>query len=117
MGYLMVGAMLERLGKKTWEEMVIERIFTPFALKTAGFGPPSTMGRVDAPLGHAVLKDGTLKPMLAGPNGDNPLILGPAGTVHLSILDFAAWRAGTPAKAAMARLWCGPKLCANCIPR
>ena len=29
--------------------------------------------------------------MLAGPNGDNPEVLGPAGTVHLSILDFAAW--------------------------
>jgi len=29
--------------------------------------------------------------MLAGPDGDNALIIGPAGTVHLSILDFAAW--------------------------
>lgn len=91
MGFTMVGAMLERLGKQTWEEMVVERIFAPFNLKTAGFGPQSSMGRVDAPLGHAVLKDGTLKPMLAGPNGDNPLIIGPAGTVHISILDFAAW--------------------------
>ncbi len=89
--YAEVGAMLERLGKRTWEEMVVERIFTPLGLETAGFGPQSSMGRVDAPLGHAVLKDATLKPMLAGPNGDNPLILGPAGTVHLSILDFAAW--------------------------
>ena len=33
----------------------------------------------------------TLMPMLAGPDGDNPVILGPAGTVHLSILEFAAW--------------------------
>jgi len=91
MGFTMIGAMLERLGKQTWEEMVVERVFTPLGLKTAGFGPQSSMGRVDAPLGHAILKDGTLKPMLAGPNGDNPLIIGPAGTVHLSILDFAAW--------------------------
>ena len=29
--------------------------------------------------------------MLAGPNGDNPPVLGPAGTVHLSVLDFATW--------------------------
>jgi hypothetical protein len=27
-------------------------------------------------------------PMLAGPDGDAPAILGPAGTVHLSVLDF-----------------------------
>ena len=35
--------------------------------------------------------DGTLKPMLAGPDGDNPNIIGPAGTAHLSILDLARW--------------------------
>ena len=91
MGFVMVGAILERLGGKTWEELIVEHVFTPLGLRTAGFGPQSSMGLVDAPLGHAVQQDGTLKPMLAGPNGDNPLILGPAGTVHLSILDFAAW--------------------------
>jgi CubicO group peptidase (beta-lactamase class C family) len=91
LGYTMAGAMLERISGRTWEELIVERLFTPFGLATAGFGPQSTMGRVDAPLGHATLPDGTLKPMLAGPNGDNPVIIGPAGTVHLSILDFATW--------------------------
>ena len=48
------------------------------------------MGRTDAPLGHAILANGRLKPMLARPDGDNPAVLGPAGTVHLSVLrDFA----------------------------
>lgn len=32
-----------------------------------------------------------MKAMLAGPNGGNPVIIGPAGAVHLSILDFARW--------------------------
>ncbi len=91
MGYTIAGAMLERVAKKTWEELIVERIFTPLGLQTAGFGPQATLGRVDAPLGHLVRENGTLKPMLAGPDGDNPAILGPAGTVHLSIPDFAAW--------------------------
>ena len=91
MGYTMAGAILERAAKKTWEELIVERVFAPLGLQTAGFGPQATLGRVDAPLGHLVREDGTLKPMLAGPDGDNPAILGPAGTVHLSILDFAAW--------------------------
>jgi CubicO group peptidase (beta-lactamase class C family) len=91
MGYTMAGAMLERVANKTWEELIVERVFTPLALRTAGFGPQSTLGRVDAPLGHLIRTNGTLKPMLAGPDGDNPAILGPAGTVHLSILDFASW--------------------------
>jgi CubicO group peptidase (beta-lactamase class C family) len=92
MGYVLAGAMLERIGGKTWEELAAERVFDPLGLKSAGFGPQASLGRVDAPLGHVLRRpDGTLKPMLAGPNGDNPLILGPAGTVHVSVLDFAAW--------------------------
>jgi hypothetical protein len=54
------------------------------------------VGKVDAPLGHLIV-NGKLKSMLAGPNGDNPLILGSAGTLHMSVLDFAkwvAWQAG-----------------------
>jgi CubicO group peptidase (beta-lactamase class C family) len=91
MGYTMAGAAAERATGQTWEELVVERIFTPLGLGTAGFGAPARLGRVDAPLGHRLKDDGTPEPMLAGPNGDNPLIIGPAGTVHLSILDFATW--------------------------
>lgn len=90
MGYTIVGTILERTGGKTWEELVRERVFTPLGLRSAGFGPQATLGKTDAPLGHEI-HDGKLKPMLAGPNGDNPLIIGPAGTSHMSLLDFAGW--------------------------
>ncbi|MGH6640849.1 MAG: serine hydrolase domain-containing protein [Polaromonas sp.] len=90
LGYTLVGAMIERVGKKSWEELIVERVFTPLNLKTAGIGPQSTLGRVDAPLGHR-MEDGKLKAMLSGPEGDNPLIIGPAGTVHMSVLDFVRW--------------------------
>ena len=93
MGYTLAGAMLERASGKTWEELIVERVFQPLGLKSAGLGPQSTLGRVDAPLGHEPLPNGTLKPMLAGPNGDNPEVIGPAGTAHLSVLDFATWAA------------------------
>jgi CubicO group peptidase (beta-lactamase class C family) len=91
MGYTLAGGMIERVAGATWEELVATRIFDPLGLKNAGFGPQSSLGRIDAPLGHRIRPDGTLKPMLAGPNGDNPNIIGPAGTAHLSILDFAHW--------------------------
>lgn len=93
MGYMLAGAMLERASGKTWEELIVERVFVPLKLKSAGLGPQSSVGRIDAPLGHWPLPDGTLKPMLAGPGGDNPELIGPAGTVHMSVLDFAAWAA------------------------
>jgi hypothetical protein len=59
-------------------------------LNSADFGPQASLGKTDAPLGHLMV-DGKPKAMLAGPNGDNPLILGPAGTMHMSVLDFAKW--------------------------
>jgi CubicO group peptidase (beta-lactamase class C family) len=40
LGYTTAGAMIERAAKTTWEEMIVERIFTPLSLGTAGIGPP-----------------------------------------------------------------------------
>ena len=90
LGYIIVGAMIERVGGKTWDESITERIFKPLKMKTAGLGPQASLGKVDAPLGHAMI-DGKVKVFLAGPNGDGPPILGPAGIAHMSILDFARW--------------------------
>jgi CubicO group peptidase (beta-lactamase class C family) len=90
LGYTLVGAMIERVGGKSWEELITERVFMPLKLTTAGIGPQATLGRMDAPLGHAVV-DGKLKPMLGGPEADNPLVISPAGTAHMSVLDFARW--------------------------
>ena len=90
MNYILAGAMLERLSGKTWDELIFERIFIPLGLATAGLGTPSSLGRVDAPLGHVKIA-GKTKAFLAGPNSDNLPILGPAGIAHMSVLDFAAW--------------------------
>jgi CubicO group peptidase (beta-lactamase class C family) len=90
LGYTLVGAMIERVGEKSWEELVVERVFKPLKLTSAGLGPQATLGHIDAPLGHALV-DGKLKPMLGGPEADNPLVISPAGTAHMSVLDFARW--------------------------
>jgi CubicO group peptidase (beta-lactamase class C family) len=90
LGYVFAGAVIERLTKQTWEEVAEQHIFQPFGFTTAGFGPQSSIGKVDAPLGH-LLVDGKPKGMLAGPNGDNPVILGPAGTIHMSAIEFGKW--------------------------
>ena len=66
MNYVIVGAMIERIAGSTWDELIIERVFTPLGLRSAGLGPQSTLGKIDAPLGHLVI-DGTIKAFLAGP--------------------------------------------------
>lgn len=91
LGYVFAATMIEKATSSTWEELLSTRIFDALRLGTAGIGPQSAMGRIDAPIGHAPQPDGALKPMLAGPNGDVPAVYGPAGAAHLSILDFAAW--------------------------
>ncbi|WP_299460953.1 serine hydrolase domain-containing protein [uncultured Gimesia sp.] len=90
-GYTIAGAMIERVSGKPWDELIVERIFEPFELTTAGLGTQSTLGKIDAPLGHVVQKDGKVKSYMAGPNADNSMVLGPAGCLHLSILDLATW--------------------------
>lgn len=90
LGYTMAGAMIERVGEKSWEELIYDRVFTPLQLTTAGIGPQATLGRIDAPLGHTMV-DGKLKAMTGGPEADNPLVISPAGTAHMSVIDFATW--------------------------
>lgn len=82
-GYIVVGAMLERVTGSSWETTIRERLFKPLAMTSAGFGPPSKPNMLDQPWGH-VFADGHYKPRY----GDNPPALGPAGTVHCSIADY-----------------------------
>lgn len=90
LGYTFAGAMIERVAGMTWDEAIMEKIFKPLKLQTAGLGPQSSLGRIDAPVGHGIL-EGKMKAILAGPNGDGPALIGPAGIAHMSILDFARW--------------------------
>ncbi len=117
MGYTMVGAILERIGQATWEELVVSHVFNPFGFKTAGFGPQASLGRVDAPLGHRVGSDGVVKAMLAGPNGDGPEIIGPAGTIHSRSWNLPPGPGGTPARDGAAPPWYDRRPCASCIQR
>lgn len=93
LGYLTVGAMVEAAAGEPWESLITRRIFDPLQLKTAGLGPQVTLGRLDAAAGHLVADDGKVTPMPWGPAADVPEVLGPAGTAHMSIGDFATWAA------------------------
>jgi CubicO group peptidase (beta-lactamase class C family) len=84
-GFTTAGAMAEQAAGRTWEELMRERLFVPLGMKSAGFGPPGTAKDVDQPRAHT--KEG--RPVPPGPGADNPPAIGPAGTVHCSIADWA----------------------------
>ncbi|UWR21178.1 serine hydrolase [Sulfitobacter sp. S190] len=85
-GYVVVGAMLEAATDQSWETLITRDIFDPLGLGSAGFGPPGSLDRLDAPRGHR----GTARPRPVAPErfADNIPALGPAGRVHISAPDL-----------------------------
>lgn len=83
-GYIVAGHVAERVTGQSWETLMTEGLFNPLAMSSAGFGAPGTIGQVDQPWGHLSLL-GISVPR----QDDNPALLGPAGTVHCSLADWA----------------------------
>jgi CubicO group peptidase (beta-lactamase class C family) len=84
-GYAIAGAMAESVTKIPWEQLMRSRIFEPLGMTSAGFGPPGDQEWPDEPRGHR--PDG--EPIEPGMHADNPAAIGPAGTVHCTISDWA----------------------------
>ena len=61
-------------------------VFAPLGMTHAGFGAPGVAGQLDEPLGH---RGAGRVPIPAGLGADNPRSLGPAGTVHATLDDYA----------------------------
>lgn len=84
LGYMVAGAMVEAARDAPWEELIVTDVFQPLGIEGAGFGVPGTLGKEDAPWGHTVQR-GNARPIQV----DNDAALGPAGTVHLPVADWA----------------------------
>lgn len=108
-GYMIAGAMIEEASGTAWEQLIQERLFQPLGLDSAGIGPTATPGLVDAIVGHVPQPDGPGEPRLWGNGADMPLLLAPAGAVHMSILDFARWGSWMAAKAGRAPMLVKPE--------
>ncbi len=86
-GIVIAGHVAEVAAGKPWEQLMQELLFEPLGMATAGFGAPGFADELDQPRGHG--EDGeAIEP---GPEADNPPLLGPAGTVHASLADWAKY--------------------------
>ncbi len=84
-GYVLAGALCEAITGKAYEDLMVEEVFKPLKLATAGFGPPGEGN----PQGHRkALLGGRLMAVGVGPGADNPASMAPAGGVHISIPDL-----------------------------
>lgn len=83
--YVIAGAALERLTRRSWEEQMRADLFGPLGMTSAGFGPPTGA----EPWGHRMGDDRRLHPIDPSGLADFPAVLAPAGGVHLSLADYA----------------------------
>lgn len=84
-GFTLAGAALEKVSGMAWEELMRERLFKPLGITSAGFGAPGRAGVIDQPRGHGA-KGAGVEP---GPRADNIPAMGPAGTAHMTMGDWA----------------------------
>jgi CubicO group peptidase (beta-lactamase class C family) len=88
-GYTIAGAMAESATGVSWEDLVKREVFEPLELNDAGFGPPKSPSQtLDQPRGHRGTN--ALKSS-AGDDEDNTPIIGPAGTVHMTLANLCKY--------------------------
>ncbi len=87
-GYIVAGAMLEAATGTAWEDLLQQEVLGPLGMTGTGFGAPGEAATPDQPWGH-VRQSGSWVAVPPGPNADNPDVLGPAGTVHTTLMDYA----------------------------
>jgi len=85
--YVVAGAMGERAADDSWESLMQKRIFMPLGMQSGGFGAMGKAGEIEQPWQHKLLWKWH-RPIRPGPRADNPPVVGPAGTVHCSVLDW-----------------------------
>ncbi|MDB5432093.1 MAG: serine hydrolase [Caulobacter sp.] len=84
-GFILVGAAIERIARAGWEETITAELFKPLGMASAGFGAPTGA----QPWGHQGDVPGHLTPVDPAGFSDNPAALGPAGRVRLGLADYA----------------------------
>ena len=102
-GYTTAGALAEAITGVAWEDLMRREVFSPLGLATAGFGAPGKTSKDE------IAQDNLVQDDLAQPWGhqgsrwsfsalrpddamaDNPPLIGPAGTIHLSLPDLARY--------------------------
>ncbi len=93
LGYTVTGAMLEQAAGASWEDLMRERLCEPLGMERYGFGAPGSPDTIDQPRGHLppliTFLGGRPRPVRPGPGADNPSVIGPAGTFHCSLVDWA----------------------------
>lgn len=86
-GYLIAGVMAERKTGSSWEDLIRKEIFAPLQLRSGGFGHPKDPGgTLEQPRGHKKVLG-----LIVSVDKDPVLVIGPAGSIHMSLRDLLVY--------------------------
>jgi CubicO group peptidase (beta-lactamase class C family) len=95
LGYVLAGFIAAQVTRKSWQQLMHEEVFLPLGMNSAGFGLPGNANALDQPRGHehgwkwVVIP--TTKVMTPTQTNADPAYYGPAGLIHMSMRDWAAF--------------------------
>ncbi|MDP3379645.1 MAG: serine hydrolase domain-containing protein [Brevundimonas sp.] len=87
--YMVAAAAMEVITGQDWQALMVEQVFGPLGITSAGFGAP----REPASWGHLEQSGRMVSLPPSHPGSDNPAALGPAGTVHMTLEDYGRFLA------------------------
>lgn len=85
-GYILAGTMMEKATGRSIEDLMVEKIFIPLEIFSAGYGPPAALEPNQQPLGHYWDK---LANSFIAYRADFPIFFSPAGYMHMNMKDWA----------------------------
>lgn len=83
-GYMVVGAMVERVTGRSFEELMHEKLFMPLGMASAGYDNPGDTEALDEPWGHFYSDERDWVPT----QSDYSPIMRPSGGVHVTLEDW-----------------------------
>jgi CubicO group peptidase (beta-lactamase class C family) len=84
-GYILAGAILEKIAGQSYEKLIEEKIFRPLGITTAGYGIAADLEPMLQPRGHYWDKTTLFIPY----KSDYPNFMAPTGYLHISMEDWA----------------------------
>ena len=110
-GYILAGAVIDRLGGKDYETLLAERVLKPLGISDFGFGQPGSSSKnsgIDQPWGH---RPSFFRLVPVAPDDlerTNPALFNSAGNLYISLEDWANYVrdqvAGQKGRGALTRL-------------
>lgn len=83
-GFVLASSIMEHVAAEDFETLIDLHVFQPLGITQYGWGPPGDEGTLDQPVAH----DG-VTPITSHLMADNPAVFSGAGTLHISMRDWA----------------------------